>query len=536
MKKNLRFLFSLAITLILAFACFASEDKKCGSLDNLKAQIGEGKSPADITAGFDELRECYCLENKYNGFVEDLKSLLAQAKIQAAPANYYIALTRYFQLDCLQAKQIWDEYFNQGSGYMDELVTRAQEAIKETTAKDVIHVYARLLLWEFYRVQEDVSSMDALTGLMQATTDYAKEAKDNLPIKIVADKILAGGEKIRARELYRIYIGKITSSEAKDEELKDIAAGFYKEKNLDLAEVVYDAYIERIVKSGTKESAVAAMFEIAKLFAYSDTGANDPFYAEKVFERIESFAGKDALTQELLYLRAYNLEKGKEFKKARDTYLVLLERFPETSHTDEVLYKIGIVNAYFLRDKGAAREYFMRLAGKEAVSPQVICALYQLGLLSQWEEESAKAKEYYNKAIEWAKDKYQDTGAFVRARLKEIEENRAIEYNLKTFLDASLKPENSQFNMTKAGLVSSPYQAKTGEGVKVASSAVSDKSGCMQAVMLYHWSGNTGTTKPTPDKAGFETSYTEPGTKEVFLVIISPPDIVDRDFVMVDIR
>ncbi len=533
-----------AMFFMLSF-CFAQNlpcDKKCNQDPQskcdvvLKTDIAETKPVTDITKRFNDLADCCCCEGKYNEIADFLKSLLAKKQLAAAPLHYYAALTRYYQLAYLEKSQAWDEYFNQGSAYREELTANAFAAVKATAVYDPVHIYSRLLLWQYYSAQEDVSSMDALIALMQSTTEYAKSALDLEPVKLSADKLLASGEKARARELYRIYISRVTGGEVKNEDLAKLADGFYKEGNLDLSEEVYDAYVQRLNKEGNKEALASVLKNIAKSFSYNDTSMSDSEYAEKMFAKLEAAAGPQAFDEELLYIRAWNLEKGKLWKQAREMYIELLKRFPQTPHADEALYKIGLISAYALRDKEGAKEYFQKLANKEIVSPQVISAMYQLGLLSQWQEESAKAKDYYAKALTLAAGLYKETIALVNARQQELSGNLPIELNLKTFLDASLKPENNRFDMTKVGLRYGPSKVKVEEEVDISSSAVSYTAGCMQVIMEYHWSGNTGSTKPGLDKVGFKTTYSEPGTKEVFIVLISPPDIIDRDFSMVDVR
>ena len=534
-------LFSVVAKASDELKCDQSCKDKCAQLPSeqkcemsLKKDISECKPVSAVTSRFDELKGCCCCDNVYNDLVNSFKS--SQDKANLPQANYYIALTRYYQLKCLEGNQLWDEYFNQGSSYRDELTNCAQKAIDATTSKEALNVYARLLLWEYYNSQEDVSSIDYLTGLMKAVTDYAKVSSDIQSVKYVADRIRLNGERARSRELYRMYIEKFTGPQSKDEDLVSLAEGFYKEDNLDLAEEVYDIYVDRLSKPQDKEKLLPVLKEIAKKFAYDDGRDNDPAYAEKIFKKLEESGGKGVFDEDLLYLRAYNLEKGKELKNARELYIEFITRFPKSSRIDEALYKIGMISGYALRDKAGANEYFLILAGKAENSPQVISALYHLGLLAQWQEDLVKAKDFYNKTIERAKGTYKDTIYLVQERLKEIEENKPIESNLKDFLDASLKPENSRFEMTKVGLQSENYQANAGDEVKIGSAAVSDKAGCMQVVLEYHWSGNTGSTKPTFDKPGFETKYSEPGTKEIFLVIFSPPDIIDRDLIMMDIK
>jgi len=498
--------------------------------------IGNSTIFAQNENNIDELRESYLRENKYNEFVDYLKSQLTQKKYPLALVKYNIALARYYELKNLEDKQLWDEYFNQGSSYKEELNVSVHEAINSTTSKDALNIYARLLLWEFYKTEDDASVQDVLTDLKKAVIDYAKDAQDLKPLKLTADKLLLNGEKSAAKELYVIYTAKITGPDVKDEDLKSLAAGFFKEGNLDLAESVYDAFIERMVKAGNKDNLIKELSEIAKMFSYSDKQPNDPFYAEKIFEKIASIAGADALDENLLYLRAYNLEKSKEYKRAREIYIELVKSFPNTTHLDEALFKIAMINVYALRDIQAGRDYFTKLSEKETVSPQVISALYHLGLLAQWEADFSKAKSFYEKAITLAKEQYKDTIVSVRMRLKEIEENKPIEENLRIFLDASLKPENIRFDMSKAGLRTTPTLLKSSEESTIGSAAVTEASGCMQVVIEYRWSGNTGAANPPLSEPGFKTSYTEPGTKEIFLVLMSPPDLIDRDFIMVDVR
>jgi hypothetical protein len=56
----------------------------------------------------------------------------------------------------------------------------------------------------------------------------------------------------------------------------------------------------------------------------------------------------------------------------------------------------------------------------------------------------------------------------------------------------------------------------------------------MQVEVQYLWSGNIGTSKPTLTESNFTTTYIQPGTKEINLVVVSPSGIIDRSIVMVD--
>jgi len=369
---------------------------------------------------------------------------------------------------------------------------------------------------------------------MNAISEYAKDTQGIKPIKEVADKFLAYGERGKSKELYRIYVDKLIGSAKEDKELENIALGFYKEANLELSEAVYDVYIERITKTYPKEKLIPILINIARGFSYKDEGQKDASYAEKILKKIEEIGAKNAFDEELTYLRAFNVEKIKEYSRAKDFYLDLLQRYPQTKYADEAEFKIGITFTYILRDIKTGRDYFEKLAQKQILSPQVISALYQLGLLGQWENDLAKAKDYYNRLIEKAGNDFTETVALAQARLKEITELKPIEYNLKTFLDVSLKEENPAFTAGLVDLNSSRYRIKKDESVDLKCTPYSVESGCMQVEIQYLWSGDLGTAKPTLEKSEFTTTYVQRGTKEINLVVVSPTGVLDRSIEIVD--
>jgi hypothetical protein len=537
-----------------SFYLYAQDSAKINALSK---QIIEAKSDKDLYSAFEELMDLYFSratikseggiplpagkENKYNELVDFLNSLIKKKKAPEPVVNYYIALTRYYQLKYLEETQEWDEYFSNGNTYRDQITQSAQKAIDVTTAKDASYLYARLILWRFHRDQQDAFEESALADLMRATFEYSQVSPELLPLKDVADQLLSYGEKGKAKELYSSYVNKLVTQDIKDEELASIALGFYKEGNPELSQLVYDIYIEKILKTYPKEKSIPLLIDIAKQFSYSaiggkDEGLKDTIYAENIFKKIEGIGGKDAFDQELIYLRAFNLEKSKEYSQALNIYIDLIQRFPQGNHTEKATYKAGIIFTYILRDLKNGENYFEKLMNKESFSSYAISSLYQLGLLSQWEGDLIKAKEYYNKLLGQAKEKFQETVNLAKARLKEIEGTKPLEYNLKTFLDASLKEENKVFDMSKVDLTSSPYKPKKDQEVDIGSSAYLGETGCMQVEPQYLWSGDLGTNNPSSlEQHAFNTTYTEPGTKAINLVVVSPSGIIDRNIDLIDV-
>ena len=533
---NLKLGASVSLVLLLLsqhLASFAQQDNK---LVALAKQVIESRADADIYSGFAQLKELYFKDHRYTDFVEFLKSLEKQENELGPFVDYYIALSRYQQLKYLEEKQEWDEYFSQGNTYRDQIILGLKGAIASSAPQERLRLYAGLLLWKFHQDQQDAFVQEALSSLMEAVTEYQKGSLDPVPLKEIADEFLAYAEKGKAKELYTLYVNKLFSSgEVEDEELKNIAQGFYRENNLEISQLVYDIYIERVFKGYPKEKSLPLLIEIARAFSYKEEGPTDLFYAEKVFQKIEEIGGKESFNEELIYLRGFNLEKNKDYVKAIELYQYLAEHYISGAFCDEAEFKTGIIYTYILRDITTGISYFTKLSQKVIPNPLSISSLYQLGLLAQWQKDLVKAKSYYDALLVAASDNFIETVTLAKERLKELAEVKPIEYNLRTFMDVSLRPENAIFDAGRLDLSAYPYKAKIEQEVDVKSVAVGLETGCMEVEVQYLWSGHLGRAKPPFEQSAFNTTYIHGGTKEINLVVVSPSGIIDRDIYMADV-
>ncbi len=491
----------------------------------------------------------YFKENQYSEFIDFLDTRKVKDKLNKSCINYYKALARYSQLSYLEEKQSWDDYFANGNKYREQIVENANKVINESSVSDCLRPKSRLLLWQLHRGQQDAFYEQALVDLMIDTKAYAGASKDTALVKNIADVLLSSGEKSSARQLYKLYVDKLDQEKMTDLEFKTIAAGFYKEGNLELAQTVYDIYIEKIQKSLPPDKFIAELFEIASLFVYkpqgnglaSDSQSHKPqglydlAYAERIYALIEAQGQKDAFNQEAIYLRAFNLEKMNVYKDALKFYLQLTQSYPDTRHFQEATYKIGMINAYVLANLSEAQRYFEILAVKTVASPYVISSLYQLGLLFQWQGDLVKASSYYDLLLKNAQEQYTGIVAQAKERIKEIQENKALSYNLKMFLDLSLKNESALMEMDQTQLRLASYILEKKQNNTVSSFVNMPQSGCNQVQLQYLWSGDLGGAHPGVAESSFECAYEDPGTKEINMVIVSPAGTIDRSFTMVDV-
>jgi TolA-binding protein len=505
------------------------------ALTALTKRVIEAQSAEALYAPLEELKDLYFKDDKYGEFMEFLRSLGSKKDIVKPFIDYYAALARYRELEYFEKAQNWEEYFSKGDAYRAEIRSGIATVMNNTKPCDALHLNARLLAWEVEKEEQDNLKGDTLLGLMNSVREYSGCAGDIAPIKNIADRLMAEGQKSEARQLYKIYIDKLSASGISDEELKNMAAGFYKDSEMELAEGAYDAYIQRAEKTLKKEELAGVLSGIALQFVYKEGGLSDPDYAERIFKKIDSLAGSGAFDEALLYARAFNLEKIKAFKEAKDLYQELLKAYPATAWKDRIDFKLGIIYAYVLRDLKGARSYFEELSARQESNPQVISALYQLGLLSQWENDPAKAREYYNKLIEKAAGGFGDTAGLAAQRLKGLDESRPMEYNLRLFLDLSFREENVSYDATRSQLQAHPFTGTSQEKVYIAAQPYASADGCLRVETQYLWSGHLGGARPLPEEDKFGTQFAFPGTKEVNLVVVTPSGAVDRSLEFVDI-
>jgi TolA-binding protein len=501
-----------------------------------RSHAADTAAAAPCCGDIEEAKSGYFKDNRYDEFVDFLSTLKGSKEIAPGCLDYYKALSRYEQLKYLEKNQLWDDYFSNGNAYRDDILECAQKAIAETDAGSCLRVKDRLLLWQFYYDQQATFGEQGLDELEADVSAYAKTSADSVLIKETADKLLEYGEKSGARAIYKIYVNRLASGNISDAQLKSDAQAFYQDGNLDLSEEVYDIYIDRISKTLAPEALIPELFGIAGNFVYKPSGLYDMAYAEKIYSKIDLLGQNDSFDQDTIYLRAFNLEKMKEYKAAADFYSRLVTFYPDTKYFDEAVYKIAMINAYALDDLAKAREYFNKLVSKSESSPQAISGFYQLGLLAQWEGDYAKARGYYESLVKGAGEGYAQRVAQAKDRLKEIEENKPIDYNLKTFLDVVLKKDGTPVEMGSSELKLSSFVADKGQKIDVSAWANMPESGCNQIQVQYLWSGSLGGAEPQVSDSGFQCSYADPGTQEINMVVVSPGGISDCSFAMVDVR
>ena len=301
---------------------------------------------------------------------------------------------------------------------------------------------------------------------------------------------------------------------------------------------VYDIYLSGLATS-LEEDREAKLISLAKQLAYRDNSVVNPFFAEEVFKKVNELNPDLILDEQTQYLRAYNLEKIKQYKEAYPQFQILVQNYPQSVHYAEAIFKMGVISAYILQDIPAAQAYFIKLTESSSPNPQVFASLYQLGLISQYHGDISKARDYYNTLLERSQGITfcEDLVSKAGVRLKEIGENRPLEFNLKTFMDASFKGTE--------GIVYSPninvdikaqyFNLVPNQDVQVSSFALPLESGCMPVSLEYLWSGDLASASLEDSQDSFVTHYIHPGTKLIQLSVVTPSGVLGYNLLFLDV-
>ena len=129
-----------------------------------------------------------------------------------------------------------------------------------------------------------------------------------------------------------------------------------------------------------------------------------------------------------------------------------------------------------------------------------------------------------------------------------------MEYNLKTFLDVSLKSGgligsqalaldlSAEPFKTTIGKPVNPALSHPGElpysgkgGVKFSLNQPQTMTGCLVPELTYLWSGDLGSVYPVPTTPEFSTDYQTKGVKVVNVVVLSGLEPVGSALEMVDV-
>ncbi|MBL7197894.1 MAG: tetratricopeptide repeat protein [Candidatus Omnitrophica bacterium] len=517
--------------------CLAQQDAK--RIDLLKQGIRDIQTAEGSELLLTELLDVYVQGNDFDEFYNFLETV-EKKKIfrKTSIVYYYKALTRFRQMQFLEENKMWQELFDNKDSYIADLDESLAKARKLNTCVNPLALRIKFLEAQI-KEDNEASLIETLEDLFNLAKEYIETENDVEVIRDIADKLSEEKQDTYAKKLYSVYVTKISRADIGQEELKKIAEDFLKKDKINLAVSLYNAYLDRL--TGTPEDRdiiIKEMFDMAEKFEHSGWREGiDPFFAEKLYEKIESLYNVESFDEFSQLQRAYNLERIKEYEFCFEEYLRLIDIFPNYQDKDRIYFRLGILSAYEFNKIDEAKEYFLKVTNNFPQSLDYLNSLYHLGLLNHWQGNLEKADEFYKKILEKTKDIKDrfEIALLAESRIKEIDDDRDIEYNLRMFLGAVLVEIEEEKPYLYLELFARAGKDYLDETIKFQTNSYFTDTGCLQQDFTYLWSGQLGSNQNPFNEYQFETSYQDLGTKVVNVVLVGPSGVVDGTIEMADV-
>ncbi len=543
MKKRITFALVLLFMFLAGF-CFAQGSDDPGdkpadlkSVNTVDAQ--KGASIKKIGPVLDDTFEAYVQKHDYDGLYAHYEKLLLEPQGDKAKIYYFMALARQREIAYWKEIKNWEGIYDKASLYKKDILNSLNQA-QGLTGDDVgLLLSIKYLKWQV--VSEDDS--DAAGGLLNDLINTAKEKASSLGdiemVKSIGDELSFSEDKNPARRLYDVFLEKISQLHLGAQELKSMADGFSSADKAYLAKALLSLYFNELKEDPLVSAEIVAT---ADKFAVQDSGeAMDPLYAENLYAKAFVLAGVSAFSSASQYRRAFNLERIKEYHQAFEAYQNLLDNYPDYGNKQEIYYRLGVLAAYAKKDIALACGYFLKLTQEYPQDAQSLSALYQLGLLNQWQGEKEKAKVFYDKLIAAApvvvsSSEENELVCLAEGRLKEILENKDIKYSLKVFLSGIFvigQIESSGF--LSVDVTAQPPNEDANVPVRIVVTTSKPETGCMVPAYSYEWSGEMGRLANVPNTFDLKTEYDTPAIKLVQVAVVGPQGVEGVGFEMIKI-
>ncbi len=414
---------------------------------------------------------------------DDIKGTEQGEEVVSYEENFEKAESLFEQLKAWQAKKDWDDFFSNKDEYRQR-INSLLESVKPDSLLKAKALYLDFKVKKFFNEK----------GRKQVFAEFVEELeKENKPqeqtlafIKSVISDLDAESNPQMKRKISSIYIRLLKESPS-ESLLKKKAAAFYKNNDIENFIALTEASLALIED---EEELIEEELEVVRMS--SCNGFKDkcaPYFVEDIFVQLERQGVP--LSENLTYLRGYNLEQSFEYEKAARVYNDFLNEFSDSALSDEVEFRIGLINMYKLENFDKAEESFQNLTG-------IFSADEQLDIL---------------------KDEL------------DIED---LSYNEKLFLE-SLLGKNEMPGKSRVQIDSKPARVVTGEKCTIKSVSFSPDTGCLVPKGLYLWSGDLGEVKITTNTASLETSFKKPGLRVVNLVEKIPEGVLGYDSTFVNV-
>ncbi|MFH1094267.1 MAG: hypothetical protein V1739_09000 [Candidatus Omnitrophota bacterium] len=434
----------------------------------------------------------------------DILKLEKGQNITDLQIEYYSVLAKSKYLDYLEQKEDWENYYSHVDLFNAEIIKSARDFVaKHPASLETIEI--QYMAWKaITRDEETASAEETFSKLIDLVITYTEKSGDTAVFREIASRMSDAGRVRQLNKLFDSYKEFLSTNAGSDsiERLGGIAEEYLQKERIETAIVIYEHYIDLVLRQYPQAKAQLVLNELADKFRHHGfSPAKDADFAEKIYKLITQKFGQDALREEDLFGRGYNLESLNIYDRAQEEYKYFVKKFPESVYLPEVYTRIAVINLYSLGRFGIALQFFQKVSDDFPDSAYAEFCAYKAAILLQWKSEDEQASRLYSMLVA-------SGGLFsepAKNRLNEIKNKDKMDEEVRNVLEhLSGSEESSAIMMT---LKSMPQRSFVGEQVIWSGTAQDFSSGTVQPFFVYEWFGDTGINEDPGNTAEFSTGY-----------------------------
>ena len=309
-------------------------------IENLENKLNLKPFGKEVPVTLNKLARRFFEKNGFDqfaSFLKDYKSSYTDSQYRGL-LDYYIALSEWRKLEYLADEGKWEVYYAEKTRTLNDILSLLRNAEDEAIGKEsylkILH-----LEWLIHNDVVDGKENIALEKLQEGVKAYSYETGDIMPLVTYSQLLEKEGEGQLSKKLLLEYSScaeKIMGGREAAPLLKEKADIELKNRNFDRAKILYDAYINIIIRNYSELDASFAMLELANL--YKRRSLFDE--SLEIYKRLLKEFPNSELADDASYAMALALKEKKSYSKAIKAFRNFITTYSHSDLTNSAIKEV----------------------------------------------------------------------------------------------------------------------------------------------------------------------------------------------------
>ncbi len=299
-------------------------------IEDLQNRLSLKPSSRDVPVTLEILAKKFFDKKGFDQFAQFLKEYKAAYTDSEyiSLLDYYIALSGWQKLEYIASQKQWELYYAEKTRTLDAIIKRLESAEEHAVGKesflDILH-----LQWLIHNTMITGRERVALEKMEEGIRSYSKSS-GNIAVLLAYSRLLSeGGERQVSKNLlkeYASYASKFMEPEEAVLLLHENAGTELQNKNFERAKILYDAYVNVVVRHYGDEEAAFKLLELANL--YKVAGYFDE--SIEIYRQLLKDFPNSELADDATFAIAVSLKESKTYSKAIKAFTEFIKNYSDS--------------------------------------------------------------------------------------------------------------------------------------------------------------------------------------------------------------